>query len=69
MRKTLTVAFAVLTFVFGAAALLQRSEAAFSVCGYKCICSVPNYCCTSGGVTKCKPAPNGPLQCTQGYEC
>ena len=54
---------------FGTATLFQSAEAAFTSCTYKCVCSVPYKCCTTNGVTSCKPAPDGPLQCTQGYNC
>ena len=69
MRKALTVLSLLGVIAFGTAALFERAEAAFTVCTYKCICSVPNRCCTTNGVTTCKPAPDGPLQCTQGQNC
>ena len=64
MRKA-AIAVIILAIAFGAAALFQSAEAGFAPCTYKCICSVPYRCCTSHGVTSCKPAPDGPLQCPQ----
>ena len=58
-------AMIILAIAFGTAALFQSTEAAFAPCTYKCICSVPYRCCTFNGVTSCKPAPDGPLQCPQ----
>ena len=69
MRKVLTVIGVFGVIAFGTAALMAPAAAGFSVCTYKCICSVPHKCCTTNGVTSCKPAPDGPLQCTQGYNC
>jgi hypothetical protein len=69
MRKGLTMFSVLVALAFGTSALIQRTQAGFTVCTYKCICSVPHRCCTSNGVTTCKPAPEGPLQCTQGYNC
>jgi len=68
-RKTLTVLGVLGVLAFGTASLFDRAEAAIGACTYKCICSVPNRCCTVNGVTTCKPDPNSPLQCTQGYPC
>jgi hypothetical protein len=69
MRKAMSVIGVLGTLAFGAATLLSPTNAGFTVCTYKCICSVPHKCCTVNGVTSCKPAPDGPLQCTQGYNC
>jgi hypothetical protein len=69
MRKALTVVGILGVVAFGSAALFSNVDAAFSTCTYKCVCSVPYKCCTTNGVTSCKPAPDGPLQCTQGYNC
>jgi len=69
MRKVLTMLGILAVLALGSAALFQRAEAAFAACKYKCICSVPHRCCTLNGVTTCKPDPNGPLQCTQVYNC
>ena len=69
MRKALTVIGILGVLGFGAATLLGGAQAAFGTCTYRCICSVPNKCCTVNGVTTCKPDPNGPLQCTQGANC
>ena len=69
MRKLLTGVFLVGTFALGATALLDVTQAAFGTCTYRCICSTPHKCCTTNGVTSCKPAPDGPLQCTQRYDC
>ena len=69
MRKALTVFTVLAALVIGTSALFQGTAAGFSTCTYKCICSVPYKCCTTNGVTSCKPAPNGPLQCTQGQNC
>ena len=69
MRKALTVIGVLGVLAFGTAALFTPVDAAFSTCTYKCICSVPHRCCTTNGVTTCKPAPDGPLQCTQGQNC
>ena len=67
--KGLTMLGILVVFGFGTATLFQSAEAAFTTCTYKCVCSVPYKCCTTNGVTSCKPAPDGPLQCTQGYNC
>lgn len=69
MRKGVTVLGILAVLAFGTATLFDRPEAAFTVCTYKCICSVPYRCCTTNGVTSCKPAPDGPLQCTQVQNC
>ena len=72
MRKSLkgvTMLGILVVLGFGTATLFQSAEAAFTTCTYKCVCSVPYKCCTTNGVTSCKPAPDGPLQCTQGYNC
>ena len=69
MRKALTVFGVFGVLALGTAALFDHVDAAFSTCTYKCVCSVPYKCCTTNGVTTCKPAPDGPLQCTQGYNC
>ena len=69
MRKALTVIGLLGVLAIGTAALFDRADAAFSTCTYKCVCSVPYRCCTTNGVTSCKPAPDGPLQCTQGANC
>jgi hypothetical protein len=69
MRKALTVIGLFGVIAFGTATLFNPVAAGFSVCTYKCICGVPNKCCTTNGVTSCKPAPDGPLQCTQGANC
>jgi hypothetical protein len=69
MRKSLTVVGILGVLAFGAATLLGPANAGFSTCTYRCICSVPNKCCTTNGVTSCKPAPDGPLQCTQVQNC
>ena len=65
MSKWITGIAFVIAVAFFAAAWFQPVEAAFSRCSYRCICSVPNKCCTSGGVTTCKPDPKSPLQCPQ----
>ena len=69
MRKFLTGVFLAATCALGASALIDNAQAAFGTCTYRCICSVPHRCCTVNGVTSCKPDPNGPLQCTQVYNC
>jgi hypothetical protein len=69
MRKTLVVIGILGVLAFGTATVFAPVDAAFSTCTYRCICSVPNRCCTTNGVTTCKPAPDGPLQCTQGQNC
>ena len=69
MRKALSVIGILGVLAFGTATLFSRVDAAIGSCTYRCICSVPNKCCTTNGVTTCKPAPDGPLQCTQGYNC
>ena len=71
MRKTALGLLAVFALATGASALLDRVDAAggFGPCTYKCICSVPHKCCTSNGVTSCKPAPDGPIQCPQVHNC
>jgi hypothetical protein len=69
MRKVMLSLFAVSALAVGAATLIEPANAGFGTCTYRCICSVPHKCCTVNGVTSCKPAPDGPLQCTQGYEC
>jgi hypothetical protein len=69
MRKALTVVGILGVIAFGTATLIDRTDAAIGSCTYRCICSVPYKCCTTNGVTSCKPAPDGPLQCTQGYNC
>ena len=66
MRKAAIAAVIVLAMAFGTAAVFQSSAAGgFGSCSYRCICSVPYKCCTNNGVTSCKPAPDGPLQCPQ----
>jgi hypothetical protein len=70
MRRALTMFGILAVLALGTTALfVERAEAAFTVCTYKCICSVPHRCCTLNGVTTCKPDPNSPLQCTQVYNC
>jgi hypothetical protein len=69
MRKFLTGVFLAATFALGASALLDGTKAAFGTCTYRCICSTPNKCCTTNGVTTCKPDPSAPIQCTQQYDC
>lgn len=69
MRKALTVVGVLAVIAFGGASLFDRAQAGFSPCTYKCICSVPHRCCTTNGVTTCKPAPESPLQCTQQQSC
>jgi len=72
MRRGLIALFVVVAAVFGTASLFSPADAAgggFGSCTYRCICSVPNRCCTVNGVTTCTPDPNGPLQCTQQYDC
>jgi len=69
MRKALTVVGILGVIAFGTATFFDRTDAAFSTCTYKCVCSVPYKCCTANGVTSCKPAPDGPLQCTQNQSC
>ena len=65
MRTTALAVCVLSALALGAAALFQPVQAGFSSCTYRCICSVPYKCCTSRGVTSCKPAPDGPLQCPQ----
>ena len=66
MRKTALGLTALFALAIGASALLDTTQAAgFGPCKYKCICSVQYRCCTSGGVTSCKPDPSGPLLCPQ----
>jgi hypothetical protein len=69
MRKGFFGLGVLAVLAFGTATLFDRPAAAFTVCTYKCICSVPHRCCTTNGVTSCKPAPDGPLQCTQVQNC
>jgi len=69
MRKALSVFTVLGALAIGTSALLQPAAAGFSSCTYKCVCSVPYKCCTTNGVTSCKPAPDGPLQCTQNQSC
>ena len=64
MGKDLTMIGLLAVLALGIARF-DRPEAAFTPCTYKCICSVPSRCCTSNGVTTCKPAPESPLQCPQ----
>jgi hypothetical protein len=65
MRKTALAVCVLSAMALGAGALFQPVQAGFGSCTYRCICSVLYKCCTSGGVTSCKPAPDGPLQCPQ----
>lgn len=67
MRKVIGSLLGVFALAFVLGAALGPVDAA--PCTYKCICSVPHKCCTSGGVTTCKPAPNSPLQCPQVHDC
>ena len=69
MRKKIALLVSVFALALGIGALLPQANAAFSPCFYRCICSVPNKCCTVNGVTTCKPDPNSPLQCTQSFPC
>ena len=69
MRRVLTAFSILAVLALGTVVLFEPAEAAFTVCTYKCICSVPHRCCTLNGVTTCTPDPNGPLQCTQVYNC
>jgi hypothetical protein len=68
MRKTFAVLLAVfaVTFIAGAMAM---PDASAGPCFYRCICSVPHKCCTTNGVTTCKPVKDSPIQCTQVYDC
>lgn len=68
MRKLIAALFLVFAVAF-VVGVVGTGTADAGPCFYKCICSVPHKCCTSNGVTTCKPAPDGPLQCTQGYDC
>jgi hypothetical protein len=65
MRKAFAVIAVFGVVAFGTAALLSPAAAGFSTCSYRCVCSVPDKCCTTNGVTSCKPAPDGPIQCPQ----
>jgi hypothetical protein len=65
IRKAVVTVFAVFALAAGATALVGQAQAGFTVCTYRCICSVPHLCCG----TACKPAPNGPLQCPQVNNC
>jgi len=70
VKKKLIVLFAVVFAVAFASSFLGKgADASLSPCYYKCICSVPHKCCRNNGVETCKPAPDGPLQCTQGFPC
>jgi hypothetical protein len=69
MRKMLVLLAAVFSLAVGVGSMLPQANAAFTPCHYKCICSVPNKCCTVNGVETCKPDPDGPIQCTQSYPC
>lgn len=70
MRRKALIVFGILgVLALGSASLFDRAEAGFGPCTYKCICSVPNRCCTVNGVTTCKPDPSSPLQCTQQQGC
>lgn len=68
MKKKLVVLFAVVFTVAFLSSYMGRSADA-ATCYYRCICSVPHKCCVINGVETCKPAPNGPLQCPQGFPC
>lgn len=68
MKKKLMLLFAVVFAVAFVSSFVGRGADAAS-CYYRCICSVPHKCCITNGVEVCKPAPNGPLQCTQVYPC
>jgi hypothetical protein len=65
MRKIVLLTLALVAILAAVVSLPGSAEAGFSVCTYKCICSVPHICCG----TACKPDPNGPLQCPQVYDC
>jgi hypothetical protein len=62
MSKIVLLSLA-LVATLAAASSAKPAEAA--LCSYRCICSVPYKCCG----TTCTPAPDGPLQCPQVYNC
>jgi len=69
MRTKLALFVSVFAVAIGVGAMMPQASGGFSPCHYKCICSVPNKCCTVNGVETCKPDPNGPIQCTQSFPC
>lgn len=67
-KRTVLLAIAVV-FGLGAFVGFRSTPAQAGLCYWKCICSTPYKCCPTASGVKCKPDPNGPLQCTQGYDC
>jgi hypothetical protein len=66
MRRAIVGLALVFAAAFAVGISSQRAEAkGLGPCTYRCICSVPNRCCTVNGVTTCKPDPASPLQCPQ----
>jgi hypothetical protein len=63
MSKIVLLSLALVATLAAAASSTKPAEAA--LCSYRCICSVPYKCCG----TTCTPAPDGPLQCPQVYNC
>jgi hypothetical protein len=63
MRKIVLLSLALAATLAAAVSTPNSAEAA--LCTWRCICSVPHKCCG----TVCTPDPDGPLQCTQVYEC
>lgn len=65
MRKIVLLSLALAAALAATLSAPRPAEAGFTVCTYRCICSVPHRCC--GAV--CTPDPNSPLQCPQVYDC
>jgi hypothetical protein len=67
--KTKIIAFLLAVFAVSFVVGLTGSKASAANCYYRCICSRPHKCCVVNGTEVCKPAPDGPIQCPQGYPC
>ena len=65
MRKIALLSLALMATLAAAVSAPVPAEADFTICTYKCICSVPHRCCG----TVCTPDPSSPLQCPQVYDC
>jgi len=63
MRKMLVLFAAVFTLALVIGALLPQAQA--GPCRTRCICGVPNKCCTVNGVETCTPDRNSHMICPQ----
>jgi hypothetical protein len=61
MRKMLALLVAVFGLALAFGAMLPQAEA--GPCKLRCICGVPNKCCTVNGVETCTPDPHSHIIC------